>query len=301
MRIFIISAFFVLFSVHCFAQETTKESPVVLQKKKTTSDTRLISPQNARVGKKGEKSLELAKKWANKPVMPVMKENGIIFFPYGASMPVVVCKPLKVCAIQLQLGEEILDKPQCGDNSRWHVTPAKSEKGRPAVIYVKPWDSNLTTNLMIHTNRRLYTIELKSRNDNYTPVVAFTYPGESADQEWDAYFKEKKAMEDLEAYNKKLEDSKVAVGTDNLDFKYRISGNADWKPVRVYNNGIKTIIEMPRKMAESPVLLGLSEGKDVLINYRVKGSTFVVDQVFDEAKLILGVGGRQKKIKISRI
>ncbi len=300
MRIYTISVFFLMFATSVFAQKRAANEPVVLKKNQPASASVLISKENAKVGKKGKKSLELAKKWAEKPVMPVMKENGVIYYPYGSSMPVVVCKPLKVCAIQLQSGEEIINKPQCGDTHRWKITPAKAEEGRPAVIYVKPWDSNLTTNLMINTNLRLYTIELKSRNDNYTPIIAFTYPTDT-DGEWNAYFKEKKDREDKAAYAKRLEDSKVSAGTENLDFNYRITGNADWKPVRVYNNGVKTIIQMPKKMAETPVLLGVSDGEEVLINYRIKGSTYIVDQVFDEAKLIIGVGGDQKKIKISRI
>jgi type IV secretory pathway VirB9-like protein len=43
----------------------------------------------------------------------------------------------------------------------------------------------------------------------------------------------------------------------DLSFDYDVSGSASWKPVRVYNDGRKTIIEMPGTMeqTEAPTLL----------------------------------------------
>jgi type IV secretory pathway VirB9-like protein len=43
----------------------------------------------------------------------------------------------------------------------------------------------------------------------------------------------------------------------DLSFDYDVDGSVAWKPVRVYNDGRKTIIEMPKAMqqTESPSLL----------------------------------------------
>ena len=88
----------------------------------------------------------------------------------------------------------------------------------------------------------------------------------------------------------------------NLDFAYRISGSAPWKPVRVYNDGVKTIIQMPPKMSqtEAPSLLVLNGDEEVMVNYRLQGDRFIVDQLFDKAILIAGVGSKQTKITITR-
>jgi type IV secretory pathway VirB9-like protein len=73
---------------------------------------------------------------------------------------------------------------------------------------------------------------------------------------------------------------------------------------------VKTIIEMPRVMqqTEAPSLLVVRAGGKVtndkdasLVNYRVQGDRYVVDQVFDEAVLIAGVGKRQERITIARV
>ena len=57
-----------------------------------------------------------------------------------------------------------------------------------------------------------------------------------------------------------------------LDFDYRISGDG-LKPLRVYNDGVRTIIQMPRDMSrkEAPTLLVLNGGEEVMVNYRLQG------------------------------
>lgn len=95
----------------------------------------------------------------------------------------------------------------------------------------------------------------------------------------------------------------------NLNFGYSISGDASWKPLRVYNDGVKTIIQMPSSMAqtEAPTLLvirkdgGLfSDDETVMVNYRVQDDRYIVDTIFDKAILIAGVGSSQDRVTITR-
>ncbi len=98
----------------------------------------------------------------------------------------------------------------------------------------------------------------------------------------------------------------------DLSFNYNIAGDAPWKPVRVYNNGSKTIIQMPAAMAqtEAPTLLVVrgddsilpwgEKAEDVIVNYRVQSDKYIVDTVFDKAILIAGVGNSQQKITITK-
>jgi len=77
----------------------------------------------------------------------------------------------------------------------------------------------------------------------------------------------------------------------------------------VYNDGSKTIIQMPSTMAqgEAPTLLvvrkdgGLfSDDETVMVNYRVQGNRYIVDAVFDKAILIAGVGSGQDRVTIQK-
>jgi type IV secretion system protein VirB9 len=132
--------------------------------------------------------------------------------------------------------------------------------------------------------------------------IGFTYP-EDANAKWEA----------LKAHEAKAEKDSTIPQTGeylgDLNFNYDVDGDARWKPVRVYNNGIKTIIQMPGTMeqTEAPVLLVIrSEGgvftdeeKDI-VNYSVQGDRFIVDTVFDKAVLIAGVGSGQDRVTITR-
>ena len=80
-----------------------------------------------------------------------------------------------------------------------------------------------------------------------------------------------------------------------------------WKPVRVYNDGKKTIIEMPSTMNsnESPALLvtrynKTSRNSEQLVNYRVQNNRYIVDALFYEAELVSGVGSEQDKVTVRR-
>ncbi|WP_173406069.1 TrbG/VirB9 family P-type conjugative transfer protein, partial [Xylella fastidiosa] len=90
---------------------------------------------------------------------------------------------------------------------------------------------------------------------------------------------------------------------------YVVSGSARWKPVRVYNDGRKTIIEMPSKMqqSEAPALLVVHKDASLfkddetqMVNYRVQDARYIVDTIFDKAILVSGVGSSQQKVTITR-
>ena len=79
--------------------------------------------------------------------------------------------------------------------------------------------------------------------------------------------------------------------------------------MRVYNDGRKTIIQMPSTMAqtEAPALLVVrkdggvfTDDETVMVNYRVQGDRYIVDSVFDKAILIAGVGSSQDRVTIQR-
>lgn len=132
------------------------------------------------------------------------------------------------------------------------------------------------------------------------PQVAFTYP-EDALAKWDAI----KTRDVKEKQERTIPQTGEYLG--NLSFAYEVTGSVSWKPVRVYNDGAKTIIQMPSTMqqTEAPTLLvvhkdgGLfTDAETVMVNYRVQGDRYIVDTIFDKAILIAGVGSSQDKVTI---
>ena len=86
----------------------------------------------------------------------------------------------------------------------------------------------------------------------------------------------------------------------DLNFNYTLKGRASWKPTRVFDDGEKTYIHLPKRIADMPVLFARDGGEQVLVNYRIDDGNIVVDGVFDELSLVLGVGRSQEEVRVER-
>jgi len=271
---------------------------------------RFFSGPNPTLSSQEKAALAIGRRWraANRTgLKPVAGADGTVQFLFGSTQPSVVCAVLQVCDIELQPGE-VISNFNAGDQVRWRIEPARS--GSPAGeiehVMVKPLDVGLRTSLIITTDRRTYYLQLVSHRTEYMPRVSFSYP-DDATRQWD----------DFRA--RKSEDRERTGGSeggesyfDKLDFHYAISGNADWKPIRVFNDGRKTILQLPETLSqtEAPSLLVLrgedsslpwgEKPEEVMVNYRVQGNRYVVDGIPDRMILIAGAGSQQTKVVINK-
>lgn len=248
------------------------------------------------------KAIEMSSK-INDRTMPLTEgSNGYIQYVYGVQTPRVVCSPMRICDVKLQAGETIFSL-HAGDTTRWTIEPALEGDGASEVehIIIKPLDVGISTNMVITTNRRVYHIDLSSSKSQNIPRISFVYPEESL-----AKFKLLQDRKKQTIANNTIPETNEYLG--NLDFEYEVTGaDVIWKPVRVYNDGKKTIIEMPSSMNsnESPALLVTrynknSRNSEQLVNYRVQNNRYIVDAIFYEAELVLGVGSDQDKVTVRR-
>ena len=101
---------------------------------------------------------------------------------------------------------------------------------------VKPHEFNITTNMIIMTDRRAYTVLMKSAQREWMPIVSFQYPEDELNaQERD------RSRRERQVYSSTLAGGMNVV---NMDFGYKISGDAvAWKPTRVFSDGTKTYID----------------------------------------------------------
>lgn len=182
------------------------------------------------------------------------------------------------------------------------ISPATQGAGETAVTHliIKPSDIGLTTNMVITTNRRAYTIKLVSRRTDWMPRVSFDYP-DAVSAEWGVYRQRQRDA-------REAQEAAVARDMSHPDFGYRISGdNPSWQPVRVYAASGKTYIQFPRDIAHGdlPALVALADDGGLfteptkeLVNYRYTRGAFVVDKVLERAALISGVGSDQIIVRI---
>lgn len=238
------------------------------------------------------KGTSISGKWRGSRGLVAKGADGKVIFLYGEVQPSVVCSPLQVCDVELQAGEVVRDV-LVGDTVRWKVEPATSGAvgGQAVHLIVKPSEPDLVSSMVVTTSRRTYHIQLKSHQTQYMARVGFEYP-EDANQKF-------------AEINARMEASTIpraGVPAENLNFGYRTSGRARWKPTRVYSDGTKTYIQFPSSFGsqDAPVLFVVSGGENRIVNYRVKGTMMVVDYMVDRAVLISGVGWKQEKVTIKR-
>jgi type IV secretion system protein VirB9 len=255
---------------------------------------------------------EVSRQWETGVATPTPGVDGRVVYIFGQGMPVMVCAPLRVCAIELQAGEHLQSPPQIGDSRRWEITPVLSGSGldETPLLIVKPIEPGLETDLIVPTDRRTYVFRLISDPTRFVSRLAFQYPGEEG-AKWVAFqAQQDEAKRDAEALAEQTREKDKKAGVvpmaenalDNLYFDYKLSGDAAFRPERVLDDGQHTYLIYPNdgRFRELPTLLMVVNGKTELINFRVDGSRYIVDRLFDKAILVVGIGKKQNRVAITR-
>lgn len=204
----------------------------------------------------------------------------------------IQASPQRITDIALEPGEALLSV-SAGDTTRWIVGDARSGNGAggQAHVLVKPNAANLSTNLVIMTDRRVYHVELKSVAVAAMAAVSWRYPA-------DLILASNPAPPAAP-----LAPPSPAFSPEQLNLRYRIDGDKpDWRPLAAFDDGRQVFIEMPASMKtlEAPPLFVVGDEGPELANYRVVGNYYVVDRLFAKAELKLGSGWGQKKVQIHR-
>lgn len=222
--------------------------------------------------------------------------NAIQVYPYTeGALYRLYTSPGQVSDVALQPGEDLVSV-SAGDTIRWVVGDTLSGSGANARahVLVKPISAGIRTNLMIATDRRTYHLELESVESGYMAALSWRYPADEL-----AGLTARNAR----AVAKDRGSVERGLKLEGLNFDYAMSGDTpNWKPVRVFDDGTQVFIQMPEDIAttDMPPLFVLGESGDAeLVNYRVRGTYYVVDRLFQAAELRLG-GKNQTVVRIRR-
>lgn len=269
-------------------------------------------PPHAELNAAAVSAAEVSRQWETGVATPTPGADGRVVYIFGQGMPIMVCAPLRVCAIELQAGEHLESQPQIGDSRRWEITPALSGSGldETPLLIVKPIEAGLETDLIVSTDRRTYVLRLISDATRFVSRLAFQYPGEDA-AKWAAFqLRQDAAKHDAEAIAEQAREKDKRAGVvpmadnalDNLYFDYKLNGDAACRPQQVFDDGQHTYLIYPNdgRFRELPTLLIQVNGKSELVNFRVDGSRYIVDRLFDKAILVVGVGKKQIRVTITR-
>jgi len=205
--------------------------------------------------------------------------EGALYRLYGA--------PGQVTDIALQPGEQ-LRAVSAGDTVRWVIGDTTSGSGdeQQVHILIKPFAPALKTNLMIATDRRTYHLQMLSTEETAMAAISWSYP------------QDRLVM--LRRNNAEvLAAQPVAhnLALEKISFGYEIEGDhPSWRPVRAFDDGHKVYIEFSERIdrGEVPPLFVIGTNGDTqLVNYRKRGSYYIVDQLFRVAELRLGTDPQQ--------
>jgi type IV secretion system protein VirB9 len=240
-----------------------------------------------------------------------IQQSAYVAYPYGHSQPTLTCAPLRACVIELEANEAVLGIVS-GDTERWIIGQTLTGPGGTTpLVVVKPTDHDLTTNLVVTTDRRIYELTLdappaprrgrRSSDENpqglYTRRIRFYYPDDMI-RTFDAQVAAEQAA--AEAQERETAN-RIPMGPDfrleNLNFNYDWQGSErfPFEPEQVFDDGAHTYVKVPASAANeaAPVLFVVEGGERVLVNYAVREASggalfFITDRVIGQGVLVLG-------------
>ncbi len=222
--------------------------------------------------------------------------NAVQVYPYTeGALYQLYAAPGKVSDIALQAGEQLI-AVSAGDTVRWVVGNTTSGNGvdEQVHIFVKPIGPGLHSNLVITTDRRTYHVEMTSDTVTYMASLSWHYP-----------FDDLVALQSANARAEAQDAGTIDTGLDiqRLRFRYTVTGDdAPWRPLHVFDDGARVYIQFPRGIiqGEAPPLFVVGRKGDAeLINYRMRGTYYIVDRLFAAAELRLGEDP-QEIVRITR-
>ncbi|WP_324741007.1 P-type conjugative transfer protein TrbG [Tsuneonella sp. CC-YZS046] len=224
--------------------------------------------------------------------------NAIQQYPWTqGALYQVYAAPGQVTDIALQEGEQLVGPGPvaAGDTVRWIIGDTVSGSGATARVHIlaKPTRPDISTNLVINTDRRTYHIELRATASTYMASVSWAYPQ-------DALI----ALAGRNAAAAAAAPAATGVNVSALNFRYRIEGDrVPWKPVRAFDDSAQVFIEFPAGISQGempPLFVTGAAGDAELVNYRVQGRYMVVDRMFAAAELRLGDRRSEQRVRIVR-
>ena len=218
--------------------------------------------------------------------------NAIQIYPWSeGALYQIYAAVGQITNIALEPGESLTGAGPiaAGDTARWIIgdTESGSGKTRRVHVLVKPTRPDISTNLVITTDRRIYMVELRAREEFYMPAVAWAYPTPPAGQ------------------RRAVPAAPIIPAKAARNYRYGLTGDSPpWRPISVFDDGRRVYVVFPRGIVQGempPIFVLGSDGEPQIVNSRIHQNVLIVDRLFGAAELRLGGGDRQQTVRIVRI
>ena len=234
----------------------------------------------------------------------VLRLSDALIYPFGIYQPVLTCTVLRACIVELESGEQLISMI-AGDDQRWLIDPTATGKGaNTPLVSVKPTTYNITTNLVLSTDRRIYHLTLdsppKGKNKNgfnplspYTRHIRFYYPETGV----------RTVNADI-APEEQENNAKMGAPLTRLNYAYKWERDKrfPWEPEVVFDDGERVYIKPPQEAGHSgqPVLTVGPKGEEQVANYAFREGFFIIEGLFDYARLVVSRTSKKRLFRPSR-
>ena len=216
--------------------------------------------------------------------------NAIQIYPWSeGALYQVYAAVGQITTIALESGESLTGAGPiaAGDTARWIIGDTESGSGanRRVHILVKPTRADISTNLVVTTDRRTYMIELRARGSLYMPAVAWAYPATPGQRQT-------------------VPAAPIIPTETARNYRYGLTGDSPpWRPISVFDDGRRVYVVFPAGIVQGempPIFVLGSDGEPQIVNSRIHQNILIVDRLFGAAELRLGSGNRQQTVRIVR-
>ena len=222
--------------------------------------------------------------------------------------PVLVCSPLHTCVIALPVGTQPVTTVGVSP-AQWKVQ--QSMVGKQPEIFLSPVFAGLHQNLVIAAATSKgdainYQVRLVSDKNRYVPILRVALP-ETSSRTWSRSQLDRIALPEAPAERRYLNKRSrvlplplVPIAAIHTNWTIHCGGGG-WfgtsdcqaiRPLRVYDDGVDTVIEMPAGLATHggfPIVQAFNQtGKEIGINTQIRGHLIVIDSVPHKIHLRLG-------------
>ena len=201
-------------------------------------------------------------------------------------------RPHMITDLRLAPGET-MEMLVLGNTDQWITASA------PGNVFLKPTQPGLETSGTLVTNLRTYQLLITSSKNNnwYQQVSWMSGPMVALKSSLPNYAQSEATPAPTPALKTPIQDrshqnegqAENIKNMSNLNFNYRVSGDASFKPTEVFDNGTFTWIAVPLSgNAPMPALFVREHGQYAIANYTIRGHYMIVQQLFKKAELRIG-------------
>lgn len=162
--------------------------------------------------------------------------------------------------------DELVDLISVGNDYAWQITPIDRR------LFIKPLESNITTNMTVITNKRTYQFEVQSKqmiksvDSELAYVVRFFYPNKDFDK--------------LKPVIESSKNDDFSINVKAYNFNFSVSGAKSIEPVLVFDDGVNTFFKFSNSLNIIPEFYAIDESSEqVPLKPKRRGKYIVVNTV----------------------